>query len=302
LTVVRAEAARADRIQTPNPAGYSPWEVVAVARGLALMGQGNKLNTDKLRQSIATIKNTVESLKKIKKLNVWQAKLLANSEEKLKTKLADLEGRENDPEYRPKAWKKAKNDYGFGDYHKYINSPEWIFRKSEYYKTHRKECRTCGSDNRQIHLHHRTYDRVYREDDADLMPLCSECHSSLHYLQGKFSITVERATQLWVDNTNGVSKKKSIRKSLRSSDFEYFQFLCDVQLKRCAEPSELLRLALKKIENGGYKSRDYLIKDPESIKKSIEFTKRTGNSKSYDKKVDVLIKKLSTADKKKKKS
>ncbi len=72
--------------------------------------------------------------------------------------------------------------------------------------------------------------------------------------------------------------------------------------KRSLSASPCDPATLKKIENGGYKSRDYLIKDPESLKKSIEFTKRTGNSRSYDKKVDVLIKKLSTVDKKKKKS
>lgn len=238
-----------------------------------------------LRRNLSILKNnntkTKNSEKKIRK-----------AEAKLRKTLEEIDRIENDPSYKPKEWTKAKNNYGFGEYHTYINSIEWAFRKSEYYKSHSRVCRTCGVRDKEIHLHHRTYARVYKEDDADLMPLCLDCHAALHHLQGRFSLSVEDATKLWFDATNSVPDKKKIREALRESDFAYFKFICDVNLKAHKDPEDLLRAATKKISKGGYRPKDHLIKDPEKLKIEICYVKRTGYSTKYDRKVDDLIRVL----------
>lgn len=246
---------------------------------------------NRLKQSITTTSNTIEKLKKKKKLKDWEKSLLKNSEKKIEGRREELSNLESSPAYEPRKWKKAKNNYGYGDYHTYIVSPEWLYRKQEYYKSHKKECRTCGSLDRQIHLHHRTYARVYKEDDADLVPLCSECHSSLHYLQSRFSLSVEDATLLWVRGTNGELKKKN-REALREADFKHFQFLANENFKAEEKADLLLDKYLHRIRIGSHKAQHLTSKEQKSFEVVIARSKITGSTLSYDRQIDKLINRL----------
>lgn len=64
-------------------------------------------------------------------------------------------------------------------YADYINSPEWVRRRIEYFAHHNRLCRMCGK-GKKIHLHHLTYERMGAELDQDLMTLCERCHSAVH--------------------------------------------------------------------------------------------------------------------------
>jgi len=246
---------------------------------------------DRLKQSIDTRTKTIAKLKKKEKLKNWEKSLLKKSGKRLEDSLEHLAGLESSPSYAPREWKKAKNNYGYGDYHTYIVSPEWLYRKQEYYRSHKKECRTCGSEDRQIHLHHRTYARVYREDDTDLMPLCSECHSALHYLQGRFSITVEEATLIWYGGTNSKLKKKN-REALREADFKHFRFLSEGRFKTESNPETLLSKCLHQLKIGAHKAQRLTPKEEKTFEVVIARSKLTGNTSAYDRQVDRLIGRL----------
>lgn len=66
------------------------------------------------------------------------------------------------------------------EYEAYITSPIWSRRRTAFFSKHPKVCSACGSKE-QIHLHHHTYDRIGGQElDADLVPLCQECHNLVH--------------------------------------------------------------------------------------------------------------------------
>jgi hypothetical protein len=75
-------------------------------------------------------------------------------------------------------------DIGFAtpSWEEYINSPEWKWRKEQFYKTHPKVCYCCGSTE-NVQLHHTTYDHLGCEFDNELEPLCERCHSALHKIK-----------------------------------------------------------------------------------------------------------------------
>lgn len=71
------------------------------------------------------------------------------------------------------------------DYYEYINSPEW-YAKSDAAKARAGyRCQVCNS-TRQLNTHHRTYERLGRELDTDLIVLCRDCHDLFHK-QGKLA-------------------------------------------------------------------------------------------------------------------
>lgn len=64
-------------------------------------------------------------------------------------------------------------------YQQYLNSPEWVARRTLYFSKHAKECFGCGT-REAIDLHHHTYVRLGREQDSDLIPVCREHHFLIH--------------------------------------------------------------------------------------------------------------------------
>jgi hypothetical protein len=68
------------------------------------------------------------------------------------------------------------------NYKVYINSAAWKAKKEEYWASGRlRKCYLCGaSTGEQTDMHHRTYERLGREDLDDLVPLCAKpCHASV---------------------------------------------------------------------------------------------------------------------------
>lgn len=66
-------------------------------------------------------------------------------------------------------------------YADYINSKAWARRRAAYFRRHPRHCAACGS-RRSIDLHHHTYERLGREHDNDLVPLCRADHDLVHYI------------------------------------------------------------------------------------------------------------------------
>lgn len=70
------------------------------------------------------------------------------------------------------------------EYESYLASPEWAERRTYYLAKALHRCQLCnregGPGGRGLHAHHRTYERLGAELDADITVLCKDCHKRHH--------------------------------------------------------------------------------------------------------------------------
>lgn len=71
---------------------------------------------------------------------------------------------------------------GYESYGDYLRSSAWRALRRRYAEERPWLCHICGAEQ-GLHLHHRTYERVGREELDDLMPLCAGCHDLVHDLE-----------------------------------------------------------------------------------------------------------------------
>jgi len=64
-------------------------------------------------------------------------------------------------------------------YREYLQTPEWQERRKAALKRAGYKCQVCNR-SRQLHTHHRTYERRGAELARDLIVLCDECHALYH--------------------------------------------------------------------------------------------------------------------------
>jgi hypothetical protein len=149
-----------------------------------------------IRTSISSLRRNISKLIKKAETSKKSANALARAERKLASRLKDLHalGFEDLPF---KAGRRKKK-FSFKGYLDYINSASWESRRRSYFSTHERRCQACGTEERIIHLHHKTYDRLTKEIDSDLMPLCHVCHKKLHEFQKQLGLRVEEATSIWM--------------------------------------------------------------------------------------------------------
>lgn len=65
------------------------------------------------------------------------------------------------------------------DYKTYLMSTEWRRLRSRIIRSRGGICEQCGSSE-LLHVHHITYENIFREKDEDLEVLCVSCHRSRH--------------------------------------------------------------------------------------------------------------------------
>ena len=77
---------------------------------------------------------------------------------------------------------KRKNKKPKINYREYIRSKEWQEKARAIKKERGYICELCGASGKGIviHAHHKTYERLGNEDNADIMLLCSTCHTAFH--------------------------------------------------------------------------------------------------------------------------
>jgi hypothetical protein len=66
-----------------------------------------------------------------------------------------------------------------GQYHKYLESLEWK-AKRELVKRDGYICTQCKCKP-AFHAHHLTYENIFNEKLEDLISVCADCHSKIHY-------------------------------------------------------------------------------------------------------------------------
>jgi hypothetical protein len=64
-------------------------------------------------------------------------------------------------------------------YSEYLNTPHWRKVRDSILERDAGKCKLCNSDQ-QLHVHHRTYQRLGEEIPEDLITLCASCHRTFH--------------------------------------------------------------------------------------------------------------------------
>jgi 5-methylcytosine-specific restriction endonuclease McrA len=86
-----------------------------------------------------------------------------------------------------------------------LKSPKWQKRRLEIMQRDMFRCRRCGSDDKQLHVHHIYYDKEYKEPwdypDHLLTTICNDCHE----LEG--NIKVDGLSMCVLDNLIKISNK-----------------------------------------------------------------------------------------------
>ncbi len=65
-------------------------------------------------------------------------------------------------------------------YREYLLTPQWWERRTAAIKSSHHKCQVCNAGGTGLDVHHRTYDRIGREDPSDLVVLCRGCHQIFH--------------------------------------------------------------------------------------------------------------------------
>lgn len=65
------------------------------------------------------------------------------------------------------------------EYKEYLNSIEWKNKREQVLKRDKYKCKRCAN-NVNLHVHHGTYARIFKENLDDLFTLCIGCHELYH--------------------------------------------------------------------------------------------------------------------------
>jgi len=84
---------------------------------------------------------------------------------------------------KPKRVTSNGKKYSRKEYEEYLKSDKWKRKREGALKRAYHKCQVCNFPN-NLHVHHRTYENLYKEAAADLTVLCDRCHTVFH----KYSI------------------------------------------------------------------------------------------------------------------
>lgn len=74
------------------------------------------------------------------------------------------------------------------EYNKYLESEYWQGIRKSIYKRDNYKCRLCNSD-KDICVHHRTYEHIGNEILEELITMCRRCHHRFHKINPETSYT-----------------------------------------------------------------------------------------------------------------
>lgn len=105
-------------------------------------------------------------------------------------------------------------NYTSSSYLAYMNSSKWKRKKQVYWKKYGRSCKRCGV-TKNLHLHHRTYERFTKELMVDLVGLCASCHDLVHsYHRDNDNISLSQCTEIVIG-----AKEKIVHVRLGKTEF-----------------------------------------------------------------------------------
>ena len=66
------------------------------------------------------------------------------------------------------------------EYAKYLKSPRWKRIQFAVKFNQKGVCAVCGKPAKPMIIHHKSYERVGREEPGDVVGLCRVCHDVFH--------------------------------------------------------------------------------------------------------------------------
>lgn len=143
------------------------------------------------------------------------------------------------------------------DYYAYIKSSRWFARRSRFIKeTNAHDCYVCFSGEK-LHLHHKTYKRLGKERNEDLVLLCKLCHMELHRYYNrvkKKGISLFEASEKYI-----CRKKKKFQDLLDAFDKAFQPKPKKVTLARTNSRGERVEIANKALPGRNAKAlKSYL--------------------------------------------
>lgn len=82
------------------------------------------------------------------------------------------------------------------EYSEYLHSESWT-KTRDRIRQERKVCEMCGSD-KELQVHHLTYESIGNEKDEDLILLCKNCHYAVH--KGVYVVIPNMSVEKFDDN------------------------------------------------------------------------------------------------------
>jgi hypothetical protein len=70
------------------------------------------------------------------------------------------------------------------EYQAYLNSDKWQRKRRRVFARSGGQCERC-KNARATQVHHKTYDRIFREPLSDLQAVCGHCHMEIHEIGDK---------------------------------------------------------------------------------------------------------------------
>jgi hypothetical protein len=83
--------------------------------------------------------------------------------------------------FKKKPKQEAKIIKAYNSYAEYLASEEWAKLKEIKLKQSDNRCQVCYKKGK-LHIHHRTYIRIFHEKLSDLTALCPTCHLTFHQI------------------------------------------------------------------------------------------------------------------------
>ena len=84
-----------------------------------------------------------------------------------------------------------------------MNSIDWLKMREKAFLQYGRACQRCNSIT-TLHVHHKTYDRIFNERIDDLSVLCDSCHSSYHKI---YSRATSKSTDFFIANKESLPIK-----------------------------------------------------------------------------------------------
>lgn len=124
-------------------------------------------------------------------------------------------------------------------YKEYLQSEGWQHKKSLFYQEYPEGCWVCGS-TKNLKLHHKTYERVFKERLTDLVCLCDDCHAELHKMirRRKKKNRPNRKRLLKAHEKLKAKKKQECEEELKRHCKECFWWAVEQCLKEHDKPPE----------------------------------------------------------------
>lgn len=105
------------------------------------------------------------------------------------------------------------------EYRAYLRSDRWNKKRIKILKRDGFQCAECLSKH-NLQVHHLTYDRLFMENDNDLITLCGVCHAEVHKERNAYYTTKKgRPKRKKKKPTKAKKKKRFYGKKLVNSDY-----------------------------------------------------------------------------------